>query len=114
IRVIGAFLRAGIDVCSTAMTPWVWPAMDKTPKEWIDPITDACSAGHASCFTTGIDPGFANDLFPMSLMGLCSEVESVRASELVDYTDYEGDYEFEMGIGHPPEFQALLEHPDLL
>lgn len=27
IRVIGAFLRAGIDVCSTAMTPWVWPAM---------------------------------------------------------------------------------------
>ena len=25
IDVIGRFLRAGIDVCSTAMTPWVWP-----------------------------------------------------------------------------------------
>ena len=31
IRVIGAFLRAGIDVCSTAMTPWVWPAMAQNP-----------------------------------------------------------------------------------
>ncbi|WP_281033370.1 NAD(P)H-dependent amine dehydrogenase family protein [Nocardia concava] len=114
MRVIGAFLRAGIDVCSTAMTPWVWPHMDKIPPIWRDPITEACEAGGASCFTTGIDPGFANDLFPMTLMGLCGEVHSVRASELLDYTDYEGDYEFEMGIGHPPEFTALLEHPDML
>ena len=37
IRVIGAFLRAGIDVCSTAMTPWVWPAMTQNPPHWIDP-----------------------------------------------------------------------------
>ena len=114
IRVISAFLRAGIDVCSTAMTPWVWPRMTQNPPTWIDPITEACAAGGASCFTTGIDPGFANDLFPLTLMGLCGEVESVRASELLDYTDYEGDYEDEMGIGRPPEFTALLEIPDLL
>ncbi|NUS91265.1 MAG: dihydrodipicolinate reductase [Nocardia sp.] len=114
IRVIEAFLRAGIDVCSTAMTPWVWPAMDKIPSVWRDPITEACAVGGASCFTTGIDPGFANDLFPLTLMGLCGEVRSVRASELLDYTDYEGDYEVEMGIGRPPEYTALLEHPDLL
>jgi 4-hydroxy-tetrahydrodipicolinate reductase len=114
IRVIGSFLRAGIDVCSTAMTPWVWPSLDKIPDVWRDPITEACAAGGASCFTTGIDPGFANDLFPMTLLGLCGEVQSVRASELLDYTDYEGDYEFEMGIGHPPEFKALLEYPDVL
>ena len=43
--------------------------------------TDDVDAGGSSCFTTGIDPGFANDLFPMTLMGLCS-----------DYTNYEGDY----------------------
>lgn len=114
IRVIGSFLRAGIDVCSTAMTPWVWPDMAQTPAVWRDPITQACAEGGASCFTTGIDPGFANDLFPMTLLGLCGEVESVRACELLDYADYEGDYEFEMGIGRPPEFQAMLETPDLL
>lgn len=114
IRVIGGFLRAGIDVCSTAMTPWVWPAMSQNPAAWTEPIEAACEAGGASCFTTGIDPGFANDLFPMTLMGLCGEVKSVRASELLDYTDYAGDYEEEMGIGRPPEFKAMLEIPEIL
>ena len=114
INLISRFLRAGIDVCSTAMTPWVWPTMHLNPPNWIDPITAACADGGASCFTTGIDPGFANDLFPMTLMGLTSEVRRVRASELLDYTNYEGDYEFEMGIGREPEFKPLLENSDIL
>jgi 4-hydroxy-tetrahydrodipicolinate reductase len=114
IKLISRFLRAGIDVVSTSMTPWVWPAMKLNPPNWIDPITEACEAGQSSCFTTGIDPGFANDLFPMTLMGLCGEVRKVRASELLDYTNYEGDYEFEMGIGKPPEHKPLLENPDIL
>ena len=114
IRLIARFLRAGIDVCSTAMTPWVWPTMAQNPPSWIDPITQACAEGGASCFTTGIDPGFANDLFPMTLMGLCSEVRSVHTLELLDYTNYEGDYEQEMGIGRPPEYVPLLEHTDIL
>jgi 4-hydroxy-tetrahydrodipicolinate reductase len=111
---MGAFLRAGIDVCSTAMTPWVWPAMSLNPPDWSAPITEACEIGGASCFTTGIDPGFGNDLFPMTLMGLCSEVRLVRALEILDYINYTGDYENEMGIGRPPEFRPLLEHPDIL
>ena len=114
IALMGTFLRAGIDVCSTAMTPWVWPAMAQTPPSWIDPITEACELGQSSCFTTGIDPGFANDLLPMTLMGLCGEVRSVRALEILDYTNYEGDYEEEMGIGRSPEFTPLLEHSDIL
>src|ERR1700731_3034574 len=114
IALMSRFLRAGIDVCSTAMTPWVWPTMHLNPPNWTVPITEACEAGESSCFTTGIDPGFANDLFPMTLMGLCSEVRKVRASELLDYTNYEGDYETEMGIGRPPEHQAILEIPEVL
>jgi 4-hydroxy-tetrahydrodipicolinate reductase len=114
IRDIGAFLRAGIDVCSTAMTPWVWPSMTLNPPSWVDPITEACAEGGATCFTTGIDPGFANDLFPMTLMGLCAEVRKVKALEILDYINYTGDYEDEMGIGRPPEFTPLLEHSDIL
>jgi 2,4-diaminopentanoate dehydrogenase len=114
IALMSAFLRAGIDVCSTAMTPWVWPSMSLNPPSWIDPVTEACEAGGASCFTTGIDPGFANDLFPMTLMGLCAEVRRVKALEILDYINYEGDYEHEMGIGRSPEFTPLLEHTDIL
>ena len=114
IAQMGTFLRAGIDVCSTAMTPWVWPHMTQNPPSWVDPITEACAAGDSSCFTTGIDPGFANDLFPMTLMGLCSEVRQVRALEILDYINYEGDYEVEMGIGMPPEYTPMLEHTEIL
>jgi hypothetical protein len=114
IAVMTRFLRAGIDVCSTAMTPWVWPTMHLNPPNWIQPITEACELGESSCFTTGIDPGFANDLLPMTLMGVCSEVRTVRASELLDYTNYTGDYEDEMGIGRPPDFRPVLENRDVL
>src|SRR6202142_2018204 len=112
IALITRFFRAGIAVCSTAMTPGVWPTMPANPPNWLEPITQACELGESSRFTTGIDPGFANDLFPMTLMGVCSEVRTVRASELLDYTNYEGDYEVEMGIGREPEFGPLLENRD--
>ncbi|BCO35469.1 dihydrodipicolinate reductase [Mycobacterium heckeshornense] len=114
IALITRFLRAGIDVCSTAMTPWVWPTMQLNPPNWIQPITEACELGESSCFTTGIDPGFANDLLPMTLMGVCSEVRKVRAAELLDYTNYTGDYETEMGIGRDPEFRPVLQNRDVL
>jgi 4-hydroxy-tetrahydrodipicolinate reductase len=114
ITLISRFLAAGIDVCSTAMTPWVWPRLSLTPPAWTEPIEAACREGGASCFTTGIDPGFCNDLFPMTLMGLCGEVELVRALEILDYQNYEGDYELEMGIGRAPEYKAVLEHSDVL
>ena len=45
----------------------------------------------------------------MTLMGLCSEV-APRASEL-DYTNYEGDYEFEMGIGREPGTRPCWRTP---
>jgi 4-hydroxy-tetrahydrodipicolinate reductase len=114
IALVGKFLRAGIDVVSTAMTPWVWPRASTNPSNWIEPIEQACAEGEASCFTTGIDPGFANDLFPMTLMGLCGEVRSVRALELLDYAAYTGDYETEMGIGRPPKETSTLEIPEIL
>jgi 4-hydroxy-tetrahydrodipicolinate reductase len=80
------------------------------------------TAGHAdenirgmrSFLRAGIDPGFANDLLPMTLMGVCAEVRTVRALEILDYSNYEGDDEDEMGIGRPPEFTPMLEHTDIL
>ncbi|HOT81571.1 MAG TPA: hypothetical protein PKY13_16375, partial [Microthrixaceae bacterium] len=70
-----ASMRAGKHWVSTAMTPWVYPPVCG-PGE-IDSVVAVCEETGKSCFTTGIDPGFANDLFPMTLMGLSGRVDSV-------------------------------------
>ncbi len=104
-------LRAGKDVVSTAMTNFVWW---QTADRWmLEPMEQACIDGGTSCFTSGIDPGFANDLLPMTLMGVCGRVDKVTASEILDYATYTGDYE-PMGYGKPAEFRALLEIPEIL
>lgn len=104
-------LRAGKNVVSTAMTPLVYPKA--CPPQMVEPLEKACQEGGTSCFTTGIDPGFANDLFPMTLMGLCGRVDRVRIQEILDYSTYSGDYA-PMGLGQPMEQVALLENPQVL
>src|SRR5262245_33720411 len=105
-------LRAGKNVVSTAMTPLVYPKA--CPPAMVEALEKACQEGRTSCFTTGIDPGFANDLFPLTLMGLCARVDSVRVQEILDYQTYTGDYAKTMGIGQPLEFRALLENTKIL
>ncbi len=104
-------MRAGKDVVSTSMTPFVYPKA--CPPPMIEPLEAVCRETGKSCFTTGIDPGFANDLFPLTLIGLCGRVESVRIQEILDYANYEGDYAA-MGLGEPMEHKAMLEHPKVL
>lgn len=111
IEAMSLALRAGKNVVSTAMTPFVYPKA--CPPAMIEPLEKACQEGGTSCFTTGIDPGFANDLFPLTLVGLCGHVDSVRVQEILDYASYTGDYA-PMGIGDPMDKQALLENPKVL
>ncbi|MEM7410348.1 MAG: dihydrodipicolinate reductase [Myxococcota bacterium] len=104
-------LRAGKNVVSTAMTPFVYPKA--CPPGMIEPIQKACEEGGTSCFTTGIDPGFANDLIPLTLIGVCGRVDRVRIQEILDYASYTGDYG-PMGLGEPMQTKALLETPKVL
>jgi 4-hydroxy-tetrahydrodipicolinate reductase len=104
-------MRAGMDVVSTAMTPFVYPPA--CPPQMLEAIEKTCQETGKSCFTSGIDPGFANDLLPMTLMGLCGRVDRVRIQEILDYATYAGDYG-PMGLGEPMQHQALLETPKVL
>jgi len=107
-----AALRAGMDVVSTSMTPLVYPAA--CPPGLTEALEKACAESGKSCFTTGVDPGFANDLFPMTLMGLTGRVDSVRIQEILDYSTYAGDYAGPMGLGEAMDFKAMLENPAVL
>ncbi len=105
-------MRAGMDVVSTSMTPFVYPKA--CPPQLIEAIEKTCQETGKSCFTTGIDPGFANDLIPLTLMGVCGRVDRVRIQEILDYSTYTGDYAGPMGLGAPMDFQAMLEHEKVL
>lgn len=80
-------LRAGCSVVSTSIYPLYDPR--SAPDDLRRRMEDACRAGNASVFVTGIDPGFINDLVPLLLTGLCEEVEEIRAFELFNYEFYD-------------------------
>jgi hypothetical protein len=80
-------LRAGLNVVSTS----VYPLYDPTsaPAEIRDRMQAACREGGASCFVSGIDPGYINDAIPVLLSGLCEEIHEIRAFELFNYAYYD-------------------------
>jgi len=107
-------LRAGKNVVSTAMSPWVYHKAPAVTADQLKPVEEACREGGTTCFTTGIDPGFMNDIVPLVMTGVCGRVDSLRIQEILDYATYEGEANVPMGLAAPMETQALLEIPDLL
>ena len=115
ISLITRFLRAGIDVCSTAMTPWVWPTMHLNPPNWIEPITAGLRAGGVVVLHHRHRPGLRQRPVPDDADGpvlrgaarcappSCWTTPTTRATTNV-----------EMGIGREPEYSPMLENRDVL
>jgi hypothetical protein len=80
-------LRAGLNVVSTS----IYPLYDPTaaPADLRERMERACRDGNASCFVSGIDPGFINDVVPLLLSGLCESIDEIRAFELFNYELYD-------------------------
>ncbi|MFB4315232.1 hypothetical protein [Actinomadura sp. 21ATH] len=109
-------LAAGSNVVASSPVPLVYP-WGLLPDRMIEPIEDACRAAGVSVFTTGIDPGWANDLLPFAIASTCQRVEQVRCSEIADYATYDGaPVMFDvMGFGRPVgEDLPMLFQPGIL
>ncbi|HTL86823.1 MAG TPA: hypothetical protein VL856_16685, partial [Acidimicrobiia bacterium] len=78
---------SGKNIVSSSVVPMVWP-LHVEPKLRA-PLEDACRDAGVSCFTSGIDPGWANDILPLLLTGTCENVEHLRVMEIVNYRQYE-------------------------
>jgi 4-hydroxy-tetrahydrodipicolinate reductase len=107
-------LESGKNVVATSVVPLVYPpAADPTS---VAKLEAACRAGGVSCFTSGIDPGFANDVLPLTLTGLCERVDSLRVMEIVNYATYDQPQVlFEtMGFGKPLDSSPLILIPGVL
>jgi 4-hydroxy-tetrahydrodipicolinate reductase len=107
-------LERGINVVSTSIVPLVYPPAAHPGLS--AKLAAACERGGASCFTSGIDPGFANDLFPLAMTGVCERIDSIRVQEILNYDTYDqATVLFDtMGFGRPLDDTPLLLFPGAL
>ncbi|HZP39972.1 MAG TPA: diacylglycerol kinase [Candidatus Binatia bacterium] len=107
-------LSAGKNVVSSSVVPLVHPKSFLPDARRM--LAEACESGRSSFFTSGIDPGFANDVLPLVLSGLSESWEEVRILEVINYATYaQPQVLFEtMGFGQPLDATPLLLAPGVL
>src|SRR5947209_1743338 len=107
-------LESGKNVVSTSVVPLIFPPA--ADAKAVERLEAACKAGKTSCFTSGIDPGYANDLLPLALTGVCERIDSVRVMEILNYNTYmQPEVLFDtMGFGKPLDETPLLLIPGIL
>jgi 4-hydroxy-tetrahydrodipicolinate reductase len=107
-------LASGKNVVSSSVVPLVHPASFFPDVR--EQLAEACTRGTSSLFTSGIDPGFANDLWPLTLTGLCGHFQQIRILEIINYATYDQPQVlFEtIGFGKPLDETPLLLSPGTL
>jgi hypothetical protein len=104
-------LSSGKDVVSTAATALIYPkaAGDAAVKR----IKSACETGGTTFHATGIHPGWAGDILPLTLSAVSGRVDFLLMQEVMDYSTYPSPvamYEL-MGFGAPPHPVPPTEVP---
>ena len=104
-------LAAGIDVVTTSVPGLLYsPGFDAGE---VARVEEACRAGGASLYVSGIEPGFAGDHLVLTLATLSDRIRSVRTQEIFGYEHYPVAFTmFEVfGFGKPLEHRCLMEIP---
>jgi len=104
-------LASGKNVVNTSIVLLVYPP--SIPPGMRRTLEEACEQGHTTLFTSGFDPGWSGDVIPLALAGACERVDSVRVTEMMDYSTYP-DPDFTgvfFGFGKPLDFDAQLFMP---
>jgi 4-hydroxy-tetrahydrodipicolinate reductase len=111
---IARILASGKNVVSSSVVGLVHPR--SLGQRVTDMLEEACRKGESSFFTSGIDPGFANDVLPLVLSGLCGRWEEIRIQEIINYATYaQPDVLFDtMGFGKPLDHTPILLLPGAL
>lgn len=108
-------LSSGTNVVTTSLPGLVYEK-GSLSKRFLDPIREATAAGRSSIFSSGIEPGFGCDLFPIALMTMSHKVYAVRGIEITNYSEYpvEWDVRELFGFGQPLDYQGGLKQPGVL
>jgi 4-hydroxy-tetrahydrodipicolinate reductase len=111
---IARILASGANVVSSSLVQLLHPKT--ADKAMVERLEAACHEGNTSCFFSGIDPGFANDLIPIALTSACERVDSVRVLEILNYDTYDQPEVLfhTMGFAQPLDHTPLLLFPGAL
>lgn len=82
-----ACLRAGADVVTPAIYGLLHPPTANPGL--LARVDAACEEGGASIYVSGIDPGWAQDILPLLVSGVCGRIDEIRVQELFDYSTYD-------------------------
>lgn len=104
-------LASGKNVVSTAVTALIYP--QSLGAGVVDRLAAACAEGGTSFHATGIEPGWAAEVVPLTMSGLCRKVDSILVQELLDYGEYDSpSMLFDiMGFGKRPLDQVPMSDP---
>jgi hypothetical protein len=111
---ICALLASGKNVISTAVTALIYPA--SMGRKVVDRLERACAEGDTSFHATGIEPGWASEVLPLTMSGLFRRIDSLLLQELLDYSSYDNAFMlFDiMGFGRAPDADVPGADPALL
>ena len=100
---ICALLASGKNVISTAVTSLIYPA--SAGPQVVERLEKSCAEGRASFHATGIEPGWAAEVLPLTMSGLFRHLDSLLVQELLDYSSYDsaGMLFDIMGFGRAPD-----------
>lgn len=104
-------LASGKNVVSTAVTGLIYPR--SFGRRISGRIEAACQEGGSSFHGTGIEPGWAAEVLPLTMSPLFQRIDSLVVQELLDYTTYDSwDMLFHvMGFGKPPDEPVPMADP---
>jgi len=109
------FVERGINVVSSGPVLLCFPdglGLDS----YVDRIRQAGVRTGASLHVNGIDPGWANDVLPLSASSLSLRIDELRVSEIADYSTYYQPVVMQeiYGFGKPMDHIAVLWQPGIL
>jgi 2,4-diaminopentanoate dehydrogenase len=108
-------LAAGKNIVTTSLPGLVYQRGSLSDR-YLGAIRQAAQKGSSSIFSSGIEPGFGCDLFPIALMSMSHKVYSVRGIEITNYSQYPVEFDMRelFGFGQPLDYQGGLNSRGVL
>jgi hypothetical protein len=108
-------LASGKNVISTAVTAFIYPRSCEDTQV-VERLEAACATGRSSFHGTGIEPGWAAEVLPLTMSGLFAHIDSLVVQELLDYSTYDSAFMLfdVMGFGQAPDAPVPMADPAAL